>query len=112
MFGVRLLDADATEAKSASAGALARRYGAFALVFAPIWLVLLYQGFNPGFAFLGGMLPVLIGAAALSGLLVVVAAVAMVRRKDAFYDRSPGPASSRHTLSIRRSGSTPIASFR
>ena len=66
--------------------ALAKRYGAFAAVFAPIWLVLLYQGFNPGFSLLQGMRPVLTGAAALTGLLVLAAAVAIVRRNDAIYD--------------------------
>src|SRR5262249_29419612 len=59
MFRIRLVSAAGDESQPASARALAKRYGCFALLFAPLWLILAYQGFNPGFIFLGGMLPIL-----------------------------------------------------
>jgi hypothetical protein len=87
MLGVRLLSADETGSQPASAGALAKRYGLFALLFAPAWLVLLYQSFYPGFVFFGAMLPVLLGAAALTGFVILAMIVAIIRGKDTFYDR-------------------------
>src|SRR5262249_29770783 len=87
MFRIRLVSAAGDESQPASARALAKRYVCFALLFAPLWLLLAYQGFNPGFIFLGGMLPILIGAAALTGILMLATAVMIALRKDAIYDR-------------------------
>ena len=61
MVGIRVMRTGEAKTGPVSMGALARRYGAFALMFAPVWLALLYEGFFPGFDLLDRMLPVLIG---------------------------------------------------
>jgi hypothetical protein len=87
MVGIRLVRAGETESEPASMSALAKRYAAFAFIYAPLWLVFLYQGFFPGFALFDRMLPVLIGAVALTALLILGMVVTIIRRRDAFYDR-------------------------
>jgi hypothetical protein len=89
IFAVRV-SLGGTEAIPASPGRLAKRYGAFALIFAPAWLVALYEDFSPGFAVSDQTWPVGLGAVAVMALLVLAAVVAIVRRNESFYDRFAG----------------------
>ena len=79
-----------TEATPAALGRLARRYGAIALIFAPLWLVALYENPGPGHALADRMWPVELAAVAVTGLLVLATVVAIVRRNETFYDRFAG----------------------
>src|SRR5262249_31712053 len=89
IFGVRV-SLCGTEATPASLGKLAKRYAAFALIFAPAWLVALYESFSPGFALSDGVWPILLGAVAVMGVLILGAMVPIVRRNESFYDRLAG----------------------
>ena len=89
IFGVRV-SVGSTEATPAALGRLARRYGAIALIFAPLWLVALYENPGSGPALADRMWPVELAAVAVTGLLVLATVVAIVRRNETFYDRFAG----------------------
>ena len=89
IFGVRV-SVGSTEATPAARGRLAKRYGAIALIFAPVWLLALSEDLSPGHALAAGMWPVELAAVAVTGLLVLATVVAIVRRNETFYDRFAG----------------------
>jgi hypothetical protein len=103
IFGVRV-SVGTTEATPAALGRLAKRYGAIALIFAPLWLLALSEDLSPRHALAEGML-VELAAVAVTGSLVLASVVAIVRRKETIYDRFAGTRVMRvRTMIVARAG--------
>lgn len=84
---VRLLAASGSEDVPPPRAKLTLRYLVFALPGVPGWLLSFYAGLYPSFALLQGpFFSILIGSSALAGLAIIWAVIAIVRRRDTFYD--------------------------
>ncbi|WP_082172929.1 RDD family protein [Methylobacterium platani] len=91
LCGMRLLVAVDGEDISPPRAVLSLRYLVFVLPGIPIWLLDFYAGLYPSFALFGGpFIPIMIGSITFAWMAAIWASLAIIRRRDAFYDIAAG----------------------